>query len=571
MSDPSRRTLPGIALGAPWLLFAAVAVLGPMVILALYSVWTPLFFEVEEVFTLGNYGDLLEGTLYLNVLGRTLGFAAISAIICTGFGFVMAYAITFRMPRRGTALLVLVAATLLASYLVRVYAWGTILGTNGLINRGLTGLGIIDSPLTFLFYGRFAIVLTLVYVYLPLAVLIIYGGLQTIDPRSLEASRDMGAGRWTTVLRIALPQARTAVVSAFALTFILSATDYVTPTLVGGANAQMVGSVIRDQFGGAANLPRGAALAFVTMAAVVLVIALVAVGSQLLARLAATARPMRRRARRARLGAGLARRSLSRPVTYACVGFLLAPLLVVAVFSLNSGRIPGLPMRGISFRWYGDIVSQPGFAGALGNSVQVAAIAVAGGMLLGVPVAFALARRRLPGRSVLSAATYAPVAVPGVVLGVAVLVAATYVDLRLGAGIASAVHIALVVPYVVLVVRARLTDVDPFLGEAARDLGASPRRVLSTVTVPLTAPSLLVAAILAAAVSIDEILVSSFVVGTDPTLPVWIFGQLRTGLTPGINALAVMILVSVLVPVALIVWWMRRTTSGGWLRTRGSA
>jgi ABC-type spermidine/putrescine transport system permease subunit II len=562
------RFLPWNAI--PLLLYAVALLIVPVGVLAVYSFWTAEFFEVREAFTLDNYREVLSGPLYPSLLLKSLGIGLLAASIMVVAGFVMAYAITFRFGRFGTWLLVLVTATLLASYLVRIYAWGTILGTNGIVNRALTGIGLVDDPLTFLFYGYFAITVTLVYVYLPIAVLIIYGSLQSIDRRTLEASRDMGAGRWSTLARVVVPQALPGIASAFALTFVLAASDYITPSLVGGAKGQMVGAVIRDQFGGAANLPRGAALAFVTMVALALVVFAVLISARLIAFARSRTRfalPLPRLTGPRSVSALAARVSFSVPVTVMLVFFLLAPLVIVILFSFNEGRIAGLPLTGLNAHWYSEVVAREEFGRVLRTSLTIMGIAVAGGLLLAVPTAFALARRRFRLQPLVRAVVYGPVAVPGVVLGVALLTALTYINARLGLLPTALAHILLVTPFIVIVVRARLLEMDPSMGEAARDLGATPRRVLSTITLPLVAPSLLGAAVLAAAVSLDEILVTNFTIGTDATLPVWILGQMRRGLTPGINALAVMILggTLVLIGVAALLLRLRsfRPRAGG--------
>ena len=133
-------------------------------------------------------------------------------------------------------------------------------------------------------------------------------------------------------------------------------------------------------------------------------------------------------------------------------------------------------------------------------------------------------------------------AMPGVVIGVALLTTFIFLDIRLGIETTQAAHILLVLPFVVLIVRARLDKLDMRLEEAGRDLGASPRRVFRTITLPLIASSLLGAGILAAAISMDELLVTNFTIGAEATLPVWIASQMRSGLTPSINAIAVMTL-----------------------------
>jgi ABC-type spermidine/putrescine transport system permease subunit II len=550
----------------PWALYAIAVLLVPVGILAVYSLWRAEFFDVAREWTGENYAEILSGDLYPMLLLKSLGVGLLSAAIMVVCGFAMAHAITFRMRRAGTWVLLLVIMTLLASYLVRIYAWGTILGTQGIVNRALVGIGLLEEPLSFLFYGYFAIVVTLVYVYLPVAVLVIYGGLQSIDRRTLEASRDMGAGRWRTLRDVTAPQALPGIRAAFALCFVLASADYVTPTLVGGASGQMVGSVIRDQFGNAANIPRGAALAIVSVAALVVV----------LAALLALERGIRRLARALpspRLGRGgprrasswrdaVARTSFSLPAAIGLLAFLLAPLAVVVVFSFNEARIPSLPLTGLTTRWYGEVVGREELGRVLGTSLGVMAVAVVGGLALGVPAAIALARRSFRLRALIGASVFAPVAIPGVVVGVALLTALTYLEVRLGRWPTAIAHVLLVVPFVVLVVRSRLEELDPRIGEAGRDLGATPGRVLRTITLPIVAPSLVGAGVLAAAVSLDEVLVTSFTIGADATLPVWILSQMRRGLTPGVNALAVLILVASLALLALAAAILRLRAPG---------
>jgi len=550
----------------PYGVYALALLVAPVAVLAVYSLWTAEFFDVAQIWTTANYADVLSGELYPALLVKSLAIGALSAAIMVVAGFTMAHAITFRLGRAGTTLLVFVAATLLASYLVRIYAWGTILGTRGIVNRALTGAGIVDEPLSFLFYGYFAIVVTLVYVYLPIAVLVIYGSLQAVDHRTLEAARDMGAGRWRTLRDVTIPQALPGIRTAFALCFVLAASDYVTPTLVGGTEGQMVGAVIRDQFGNAANIPRGAALALVAVAGLVLVLVLVSLAGRAARetwrRAPRLALPPRGARRSSPLRDRVARTSVSAPATVLLLAFLVAPLAVVILFSFNASRIPGLPLTGLTTAWYGDVVGQEQFGRVLGNSLSIMAIAVVGGLALGVPAAFALARRRFRARRLVEGAVYGPVAIPGVVLGVALLTALTYLGVRLGRWPTAAAHVLLVIPFVVLVVRSRLEDLDPRVGEAGRDLGANPRRVLRTITLPIIAPSLIAAVVLAAAVSLDEVLVTNFTIGADATLPVWILSQMRRGLTPGVNALAVIILLASLLLLLLAVLIMRFGSPG---------
>jgi len=249
--------------------------------------------------------------------------------------------------------------------------------------------------------------------------------------------------------------------------------------------------------------------------------------------------------------------------------FLATPLVVVIVFSFNKSRVPSLPFTGFTGNWYSYIVHATGFATSAETSGVLVIIAVAGAIVLGVPISFALARHRTRGRRVVAtAAILGPVIVPGVVIGVAVLSAATLVGVALGVQVTALAHVLLVTPYVIFVVTARLSDMDVGIEEAARDLGAHRRRVFRDITLPLIAASIVGGALLAAAVSMDEILVTNFTIGAQSTIPLWVLGQITRTLTPGINAVAVMVLGVALLIVAIGGWLMRASFGSRAWRSR---
>ncbi len=540
ISDLVRRAERIVPFGMlPLTIYFSLFLLAPLFLLILYSFWEASFFAVTRELTLHNYIHFATSPLYVAIMLKTFGCALLVALICTLVGYAISYAIVFRLKIWGPRLLVLVMATLLSSYIVRLYAVTTILGTNGLINQSLLALGVIKEPLSFLLYGYFAIIITLVYVYLPFAVLPIYAGLQDIDKRLLEASRDLGCGGLATFLKVTLPLSMRGVRTAFAFCFILSSADYVAPRLVGGMNGQMIGAIIADQFGGASNYPFGASLA-VTM---ILGFALVLAGLFGIEKLARRiAREGRRRSGGAAASVGLPNIPVAETVTFLALIFLLAPLLTVFVFSFNDTQNPGIPFTGFTLHWYIDIVQRADFHRVLRTSLAIGLATVTGGLLIGVPAALSLSRREFFLKRPLGLLVFGPMAMPGIVLGVALLTTFVFMQIRLGVGPTMGAHILLVVPFIILVVTARLEKMDPRVDEAARDLGSSPARVFRTVTLPLLAPSLLGAAILAAAISLDELLVTNFTIGAQATVPVWISSQMRTGLTPALNAVAILML-----------------------------
>lgn len=411
----------------------------------------------------------------------------------------------------------------------------------------------------YLLYGYFAIFLTLTYVYLPFAVLPIYSGLQGIARNLVEAASDLGSGPVRVFFDVTLPLAMRGIRTGFVFCFILAAADYVAPKLVGGLSGQMIGSIIADQFGGASNYPMGAALSV----AMVVGFSLVIGGTFLLGRLASRLNKFRgsRLRQRSSWVSGL-QLPWSETITILALLFLFAPLLTVLVFSFNQARNPGLPFTGFALHWYSDVVQSPDFLRVLRTSLVTCAAAVLGGLLIGLPAALALARSRFALRGFVGLLVYGPIAVPGIVIGVALLATFVFTGIRLGLVATAAAHILLVTPFVVIVVRTRLETMDRRLEEAARDLGSSPGPVFRTITLPILAPSLIGAGVLAAAISLDELLVTNFTIGPQATIPVRISSQMRTGLSPSLNAVAVLMLLGSLglIGLAALALRMRRST-----------
>jgi ABC-type spermidine/putrescine transport system permease subunit II len=231
--------------------------------------------------------------------------------------------------------------------------------------------------------------------------------------------------------------------------------------------------------------------------------------------------------------------------------FLFAPLITVVVFSFNDTPNPGLPFAGVTGKWYVEIVQREDFLRVLRTSLLVCVSSVLGALIIGVPAAIALARRQFPLKFPLEMPVYGPMAVLGVVLGVALLATFVTIGIRLGVATTILAHILLLVPFIVLVVRTRLEKIDPRVEEAGRDLGSRPSRVFRTVTLPMLTPSLLGAGLLAAAISLDDLLVTNFTIGANATVPVWIASQMRVGLTPALNAVSVLMLIGSLGLIAL--------------------
>jgi spermidine/putrescine transport system permease protein len=256
----------------PATLFYAVFFFAPMVFLLVLSFWQAQGFNLIPDFTFANYQRIATSALYQTLIVRTVIVGLSTACIVVPLAFVLAYLMRFVLERRGQILLQLVLLSLFSGYLVRIYAWRTILGKQGLLNSALEWLGLIEEPLEFLIYSNFAVVVTLVGLLLPLALLPIYSSMTNVSRDYLEVARDLGSRRMHLVRTVLLPMTLPGVGAAFAFSFLLAAGDFVTPALVGGTQSIMIGNVIADQFRGVgSNWPLGAALAFVMIVIVMLI------------------------------------------------------------------------------------------------------------------------------------------------------------------------------------------------------------------------------------------------------------------------------------------------------------
>jgi spermidine/putrescine transport system permease protein len=254
---------------APALLILLALFVAPLTYFFVISFWSVRSRIMRPDFTFRNYtSSVLE---YGSTLAGTLLLALAIALLTTILAFAFAYVIRFRAGRFGNALLFLTLITLFGGYLVKIYAWKSILGRDGILNLALINLGLIDEPLSALIYSANGIVITLTYFLLPFAVLPIYSSMRAISDVTLEAARDLGAGSWATMRTIVLPQCEGGILVAFVFTFLIAAGDYVTPRFVGGG-AAMMGNFIEAQFSFGFNWPMGSAMAFTVMAMSLLIV-----------------------------------------------------------------------------------------------------------------------------------------------------------------------------------------------------------------------------------------------------------------------------------------------------------
>lgn len=243
--------------------------------------------------------------------------------------------------------------------------------------------------------------------------------------------------------------------------------------------------------------------------------------------------------------------------------FMFAPVIVVVLFSFHSERSTALPFEGFSFRWYDEVFADEEFRTAAVNSLQVAIVTVIFSVTVGTAAAFALARSGSKWLAAVSGLIVTPLVVPGLFLGLALLVSATEVGFDPSLPLVFVGHALITIPFVVLVMGTRLANFDWSILEAARDLGATPRQTFAKIMLPIIGPAIVGAALLTLAWSLDEFIITFFTSGDDLTLPVLIFSRTRTFLDPGINVIATVILVGTIIATGVAARFLAPSKSVG--------
>lgn len=256
----------------PPLLWVTGFLLVPYVLLFCYSFWQVRSGTIVHDWNLGNFVELVRNPVYFEVLLRSIRIAFSVALFSLLLGFPLAYFLAFKLSRWKGLLYQLVIIPLWVSYLVRAYAWKTILGSEGVLNRLLEYAGIIHQPIGALLYSPFAVVLTLTHIYTPFVFLPIYASLAHIPKPLLEASQDLGASPsrafWTVVFPLSLP----GVIAGATFAFVLSLGDFLAPLLIGGPNGIMISNLVVSLFGAAYDWPLGAAISLCMLILVILLI-----------------------------------------------------------------------------------------------------------------------------------------------------------------------------------------------------------------------------------------------------------------------------------------------------------
>jgi len=241
-----------------WVVFMLV----PYCMMFYYSVGSMDYLTFKPGFTLENFYKLWTTEPYISVLMKSAKLGLLTAVCSSIIAYPLAFCLAFHTNSQRVKyfLYMLVIVPWWASYLVKAYAWKTILGTNGLINGALLWTGVANEPLDIFLYNQFSVALTLTYIFTPFAVLSIYAQLERIPSSLIEAARDQGASSWEIFWHIVLPISTPGILAGAVITFSLAFGDFVAPALVGGPDSVMISNIVINLLGVAFDWPMASAI-----------------------------------------------------------------------------------------------------------------------------------------------------------------------------------------------------------------------------------------------------------------------------------------------------------------------
>ena len=244
----------------PPMLWVAVFLLAPYALMFAHSFWAVRDGVIVHQWNLQNYAKLFQNPVYLEVVFRTMRIAAGVTLLSLLLGYPLAYYMSFHAGVRKEILYQLVIVPLWISYLVRGYAWKTILGSDGVLNGFLQYLHLTREPVSFFLYSPFAVVLMLTHIYTPFVFLPLYASLEHTPRNLVEASHDLGAESGVTFLRVIFPLSLPGLLAGATFAFLLTLGDFLAPLLVGGPSSIMIANIVQSLFGTAYDWPLGAAI-----------------------------------------------------------------------------------------------------------------------------------------------------------------------------------------------------------------------------------------------------------------------------------------------------------------------
>ncbi len=525
-----------------WMGAAFAMPLGAVVLLSLQED-TGIFAALSPIPSSARFEEVLLDPYFLGVLWTSVRIGLLVMLGSVLVGLPVA-AWLARLPPAWRAFgVAIVLIPLLTNVVIRSVGLILLLGRNGPVNQW-TGLDIL--------FTEAAVVIALVQVFAPFLIMAVYDALQSRDPRIDEAAASLQASPFDRFVGVTLPLALPALRAGMVIVFLLASTAYVSATLVGGKKVRVIGMLVFEEGLLNQNYPLAAALAVVLLIACLLVVRLINAGIDRAApwQRPETAKPVAASAglmlpRAARAGLDLVGPWIARLLLVLGLFLLVFPLLMVVVNSINDvPQATTAVWRGFTGRWYAAIFTRgAAYLDAAWISAQLAGAAVVSAIAISLPAAFVLARRPSAPVLALNAFYMLPLALPGIALAIGMLkLLQIFVLIPPFLGLLL-IHVVLIVPFTLSMLRATVLQLDRRLEEAAASLGANPVRTFLLVILPGLGPGLAASAIIGFLISFGEVTVTAFLTTARlQTLPVRIYGEVQFDVEPTVNAISALMI-----------------------------
>jgi putrescine transport system permease protein len=498
-----------------------------------------------------NFATLLADSFYVRSYLLSVETAVIATLITLFIAYPMAYGLASAPLRLRSILLGLVVLPFWISFLIRVYAWMAILKPNGFLDLAGQAIGLDVGALALL-NTKSAVIIGIVYSYLPFMILPLYSVLDRMDDTLVESSRDLGASTLRTFLSITLPLSLPGIYAGCLLAFIPMVGEFVIPDLLGGNDSALIGKTLWTEFFNNQDWPLSSAIAVGMLAVLVVPIFLL--------QKAQAKADVRSQAS----GSQGSRNWSWFGMTFVILGlvFIYLPILLVMAFSFNESRLVTV-WSGFSFKWYGLLFENTQLIASAWLSFKLALVSATAATILGVMAALTLVRgRAMNGHKLFGFLVLAPIIIPEMVIGLAFLLLFVAIGLPRGFFTLFLAHTTFGMCFVAATVQARLSGFDTTLEEASNDLGASTLQTFWRITFPLVLPGVASGWALAFVLSFDDLIISSLASGPGATtLPMRLYSQVRLGITPEVNAASTLMVLTAVAVLSTSVWASQRNHS----------
>jgi putative spermidine/putrescine transport system permease protein len=490
--------------------------------------------------SLAAYAKLATSPNYQRAFVNTFVIAG----LVTGTALVAAYPLAYLMasvpPRAAQILTFVVLLPFWTSALVRTAAWMVLLQRNGAVNTVLTGTGIVDEPVAFL-YNLPAVIIGMVHVLLPFMVLPLYAAFRALDGQLLQAAEGLGAGPATLVRRIIVPLTAPGAAAGALIVFMSAIGYYITPSLMGGPRQMMLAQMVSYHMQEQLDWAMASALSIVLLGST-LAVFFVFQRFYGFDRLFASETGTVIDPRLARRGGGAAWR-VALVLGLVVAIFLVVPILVVFPLSFASSPFIQFPPAEWTTRWYAKLAADPKWLAAFVSSLRVAVLGVAVAVAFGTLAAIVVSRLRGPLARTLEVVLLAPLVVPPIIVAIALYYTHARGPFMGSHELLAFGHALLALPFVYVTVRAGLRSFDPNLELAALGLGASWPVMFRRVMLPSILPGIGAGAVFAFITSFDDVVLALFLTNAKSrTLPRVIYEGALDDIDPAIIAVAVILI-----------------------------